>query len=63
VLEEVGDTGDAQPLIRAADMRHPTARDGRLIVPFDEQQPHAVGEGFLDHRHLLGRQRRRPMQK
>ena len=63
VLEEVSDAGDAQAFIRAAGMRHPPARDGRLVVPLDQQQPHAVGQGFLDHRHLLGRQRQRPVQE
>ena len=45
------------------DVRHPAARDGRLVVPLDQQQPHAVGEVFLDDRNLLRRQRQRPVQE
>ena len=53
VLEEVRDTGDAGPLVHAADARHPAAGDGRRVVPLDHEQLHAVGERALLDRHLL----------
>jgi len=62
VLEEVSDAGHPQPFVRAPDMRNPSARDSRLIVPLDQQKPHSVRKRLFDDRDLLGRQRLRPMQ-
>ena len=53
VLEEVRDAGDAGALVDAADARHPSAGDGRRVVPLDHEQFHAVGERALINRHLL----------
>ena len=44
-------------------MRHPAAGDGGFIVALDHQEPHAVGQRFLDDRHLLGPERKNANQQ
>jgi hypothetical protein len=44
VLEEVRDAGDAGAFVGTADVRHPAARDRGIVVAFDEEQLHAVGQ-------------------
>ena len=51
--EEVRDAGNAGALVDAADARHPSAGDGRRVVPLDHEQFHAVGERALLDRDLL----------
>src|ERR1017187_10348170 len=60
VLEEVRNAGDAEAFVGASDVRHPAARDGRFIVPFDQQKPHPIAELLLDDGDFLRRQRQRP---
>jgi hypothetical protein len=39
-------------------VRHPTARDGGIVVPLYEQHAHAIGERVLGDRNFLGNRRR-----
>ena len=55
VLEEMRDARDAGPLVRAADMRDPSASNGRVIVPLDHEDAKTIGQRFLDDVHLLRR--------
>ena len=63
VLEEVRNAGDAEAFVGAPDVRHPAARDGRFIVPFDQQKPHPIAEILLDDGDFLRRQWQRPGQE
>ena len=58
VLEEVGDAGDAGPLVGAAHAGHPPGGDGGGVVALHHEQPQAVGQGHLLDRDvgLLGGQ-------
>ena len=60
VLEQVRDTGDAQPFVGAPDVRDPAARNAWLIMTLHQQEPHPVREMLLDYRNLLGGQRQCP---
>jgi len=57
VLEQMGDAGDAGAFICAADMRDPATCDGGIVVAFDHQQRHAIGEGFFHDVNFLGGER------
>jgi hypothetical protein len=54
VFEEVSNTCDAGPLVRAAHVRHPTGCDGRVVMPLHEQHTHPIGERMLRDRNFLG---------
>ena len=58
VLEEMRDARDAGPFIRAADVGNPAAGDGGIVVPFDHEHAHSVGQGFFDDGDLLRLQRK-----
>src|SRR6185295_2062568 len=48
VLEEMGNAGDAGPFVGAADVGHPAAGDGRIVVALDHEDAKAVGQSLLD---------------
>ena len=51
------DAGDAGAFVGTADVRDPAAGDRRIVMALDQQQPHAVGQGFFDDGNLLGEER------
>ena len=53
VLEQMRDARAAGLLIRAADVRHPAAGDGRLVMPLDEEEVEAVGKGLFHDGNFL----------
>ncbi len=56
VLEQMRNAGDARMFVGAAHVRHPTTGNRGIVRALDQQHAHAVGQGLLDHRHLLGDQ-------